>query len=147
MTYNGLGRLSPLWAKVPLWFVCLIVTFMYSCVQWTLFSSLFNLCIWKVFIIAVFFRFYFQKAFFVVYHCLWVCKYRNLEAIKDRQFMELNSLKGKRILEPKIVCSWPSGKFPFDCQKIAKNLTFFSKNCQNFSFILLKKMTIFGNFF
>ena len=27
-----------------------------------------------------------------------------------------------------VVSSWPSGKLPFDCQKIAKNLTFFSKN-------------------
>ena len=51
--------------------------------------------------------------------------------------------------------TWPSGKLPFECKKIAKNLTFFQKNCQKLSFfstklpmaILLKKMTIFGNFF
>ena len=33
---------------------------------------------------------------------------------------------------------WPSGKFPFECQKIAKNLTFFQKNCQKFSFFSKK---------
>jgi len=26
--------------------------------------------------------------------------------------------------------TWPSGKFPFECQKIAKNCHFFQKNCQ-----------------
>ena len=34
--------------------------------------------------------------------------------------------------------AWPSGKLPFDCQKIAKNLTFFPKNCQKFSFFSQK---------
>ena len=29
---------------------------------------------------------------------------------------------------------WPSGKLPFDCQKIAKNLTFFSKNVKFLQF-------------
>ena len=36
---------------------------------------------------------------------------------------------------------WPSEKLPFDCQKIAKNLTFFQKNCQKFSFFS-KKLTM-----
>ena len=56
------------------------------------------------------------------------------------------------------VKSWPSGKLPFDCQKIAKNLTFFQKmfnkiaignfvekNDNNF-FHFLKKCQVFGNF-
>ena len=30
---------------------------------------------------------------------------------------------------------WPSGKLPFDCKKISKNLTF-KKNCQKCSFFL-----------
>ena len=53
-----------------------------------------------------------------------------------------------------ITITWPSGKLPFDCQKIAKNLTFFQKkkNCQKFSFFskklplaifLKKKMAFF----
>ena len=52
------------------------------------------------------------------------------------------------------VITWPSGKLPFECQKIAKNLTFFFKLTKNVIFstklplaILLKKMTIFVNFF
>ena len=40
---------------------------------------------------------------------------------------------------------WPSRKLSFECQKIAKNLTFFSKNYQKLSFFFL--MTIFGIFF
>ena len=52
--------------------------------------------------------------------------------------------------------TWPSGKLPFDCQKIAKNLTFFQNNLPKIFFffskklplvIFLKKMKIFGNFF
>ena len=51
------------------------------------------------------------------------------------------------------VVTWPSGKLTFDCQKIAKNLTFKKKNCQKFSFFqkncqwqfFWKKMKIFGN--
>jgi len=34
---------------------------------------------------------------------------------------------------------WLSKKLPLECQKIAKNLTFFSKNCQKFSFFYRKK--------
>ena len=52
------------------------------------------------------------------------------------------------------VRSSSSGKLPFDCQKIDKNLAFFQKNCQKLSFfskklpmaIFLKKIKIFGNF-
>ena len=40
---------------------------------------------------------------------------------------------------------WPSGKLTFDCQKIAKNLTFFSKKMPQI-FIFFKKIAI-GNFF
>ena len=49
--------------------------------------------------------------------------------------------------------SWPSEKLLFDCQKIAKNLTFFLMPKIYFFFktmqlaIVLKKMKIFGNFF
>ena len=39
------------------------------------------------------------------------------------------------------VRSWPTGKLPFDCQKIAKNLTFFSKTLPKI-FILFKKLTM-----
>ena len=49
---------------------------------------------------------------------------------------------------------WPSGKLPFDCQKIAKNLIFFPKNWQKLSFFpkncqwqFFEKMKIFGNVF
>ena len=67
----------------------------------------------------------------------------------------------------KCLMSWPSGKLPFECQKIAKNLIyFFKKNLQKFSFffkknchwqfflkkwkfltIFLKKCQVFGNLF
>ena len=40
---------------------------------------------------------------------------------------------------------WPSGKLPFECQKFAKKLTFFSTKLP--LAIFLKKMIIFGNFF
>ena len=40
--------------------------------------------------------------------------------------------------------SWPSGKLPFDCQKIAKNFTFFSKKLTKI-FIFFNKIAI-GNF-
>ena len=48
-----------------------------------------------------------------------------------------------------LLTTWPSGKLPFECQKIAKNLTFFSKKLTTKLplAILLKKMTIFVNFF
>ena len=55
-----------------------------------------------------------------------------------------------------LVNGWPSGKLPFDCQKLAKILTFFQKKiAKNFHFfqkklpmaIFLNKMKIFGNFF
>ena len=63
-----------------------------------------------------------------------------------------------RLIEVKAarqVSSWPSGKLPFDCQKIAKNLTFFQKkNAKNYFFskklpmaIFLKKVKNFGHFF
>ena len=39
---------------------------------------------------------------------------------------------------PLSATTWPFGKLPFDCQKIAKNLTFFQKNCQKFSFFSKK---------
>jgi len=50
--------------------------------------------------------------------------------------------------------TWPSGKLPFDCQKIDKNLTFFSKKLLKIAIfstklplaILLKKMTSFCQF-
>ena len=41
--------------------------------------------------------------------------------------------------------TWPSGKLPFDCQKIAKNLTFFQKKLPKI-FIFFKKIAN-GNFF
>ena len=42
------------------------------------------------------------------------------------------------------VSDWPSRKLPFECQKIAKNLTYFQKICQNFSFFFKKlPMAIF----
>ena len=43
------------------------------------------------------------------------------------------------------VFSWPSGKLPFDCQKIAKNLTLFQKKLPKL-FIFFKKIAN-GNFF
>ena len=43
------------------------------------------------------------------------------------------------------VPSRPSGKLPFDCKKIAKNLTFFPKKMPKI-FIFFKKIAI-GNFF
>ena len=45
--------------------------------------------------------------------------------------------------------TWPSGKLPFDCQKIVKNLTFFQKNWQKLIFVnfFLKKMLRFCQFF
>ena len=54
-----------------------------------------------------------------------------------------------------ILVTWTSGKLPFDCQKIAKNLTFFPKKLpkivifskKNYSGNLFQKMTIFGNSF
>ena len=43
-----------------------------------------------------------------------------------------------------LLAIWTSGKLPFDCQKIAKNLTFFQKKiAKNFHFF--KKIAI-GNF-
>ena len=54
------------------------------------------------------------------------------------------------------IYTWPSGKLPFECQKIAKNLTFFFfKLPKNFIFfqkklpmaIFLKKMSSFWQFF
>ena len=45
--------------------------------------------------------------------------------------------------------TWPSGKLPFNCQKISKNLTFFPKNCQKCSFFSKKIANvhnILGNF-
>ena len=55
--------------------------------------------------------------------------------------------------QPEWVGIWHSGKLPFDCQKIAKNLTVFSKNWQKLSFKkkncrwqFFWKMTIFCNF-
>ena len=51
------------------------------------------------------------------------------------------------------VWSWPSGKLTFDCQKIAKNLTFFQKKIANGIFFLndnfwqiLFKCQVLGNF-
>ena len=55
-----------------------------------------------------------------------------------------------------LIQSWPSGKLPYDCQKIAKNLTFEKKNCQRLAIFLKrwkfwaiffwKKRQVFGNF-
>ena len=52
------------------------------------------------------------------------------------------------------IWAWPSGKLPFDCQKIAKSLRFFSKkwtkNCHFFKWQFLSifffKCQVFGNF-
>ena len=47
------------------------------------------------------------------------------------------------------VSSWPSGKLPFECQKIVKNLTFFQKIWLKLSFFgnfFEKKSQVFGNF-
>ena len=42
--------------------------------------------------------------------------------------------------------TWPSGKLPFECQKIAKNLTFFSKKLTKIV-IFFHKMSSFCQFF
>ena len=48
----------------------------------------------------------------------------------------------------KCVAGWPSGKLPFDSQKIAKNLTYFPKKLPKiFILIFLKKKENFWQFF
>ena len=36
----------------------------------------------------------------------------------------------RALVTTKMSITWPSGKLPFECQKIAENLTFFQKKCQ-----------------
>ena len=45
---------------------------------------------------------------------------------------------------PHSVENWPSRKLPFECQKIAKNLTFFEKKCQVFGNFLTFKWQFSG---
>ena len=45
---------------------------------------------------------------------------------------------GQSMCHVKNIVIWPSGKLPFDCQKIAKNLTFLKKNCQNCIFLKIQ---------
>ena len=64
-------------------------------------------------------------------------------------FSQLKSyLSGVSTMEVSLVIIWPSGKLPFDFQKIAKNLTFFSKkidkNCHFFQ-QNCQKIDIFSN--
>ena len=78
-------------------------------------------------------------------------RFWNKSCSHKKDLYKINALFHMDIFLP--LTTWPSGKLPFDCQKIAKNLTL-KKNCQNFSFfskklpmaIFLKKMKIFGNF-
>ena len=51
---------------------------------------------------------------------------------KTKHFSRWLKTKGSKIM------FWPSGKLPYDCQKIAKKLTYFPKNCQKISFFSKK---------
>ena len=74
----------------------------------------------------------------------WSPRARNRQLLQRNRRYYLNYMAS--------VWSWPSGKLPFECQKITKNLTFFFKKiAKNYLFfpkkfsltIFVKKMTIF----
>ena len=80
-----------------------------------------------------------------------IVKYMNLSPLVPT----FTPLSHGDILDEHLDMSGPSGKFPFDCQKNAKNLTFFPEKLPKI-FIFFKKiavdnffekMKILGNFF
>jgi len=67
------------------------------------------------------------------------CKWTQISIQLFNYFLKLH-LQESPIVRTQvfIMSSWPSRKLPFECQKIAKNVTFFPKKCQKLSFFFQK---------
>ena len=121
-------------------------SFLLSVYQWAIWIIQINLDIFFVYcqlfishvIILIFTVLITQVKYFKNVHV----KGNNLYDLKSsNQSGRIVSLCIRSILKRRdLDLSWPSGKLPFDCQKIAKNLTFFQKKLPK---IWLNKYTCF----
>ena len=64
---------------------------------------------------------------------------RELQTVRE----QVDMIKVNKINMNSGVRTLPSGKLPFECQKIVKNLKFFQKNCQKHDIFFKKIVQIF----